>query len=732
MNSKFDVRKFLPIVSLGVVLGAMDLTTILSFAVLIYPISELGSLAGAGVGIFLFGAMLMQIIMAIFSSIKGVLGGPQDSPAAIMGLMAVTLLSQLAIATPEEKFITIVAGVMVTSILSGTFFLLMGIFKLGRFVRFIPYPVVGGFIAGTGFLLLQGAFGVMIGTSPSFQNLGLFFTSEALLRWVPSFLFGIILVIGTRFYKHFLTLPVLLVLATIFFYGYSFATGETIESLHATNSLLGPFPQGSMLKPVDFSLFSQVRWDLIAQQMSNIAAVVLISIVAMLLNSNAIELIAKQDVDLNRELVASGFANIAGGVAGTIVGYHYLSYTAIPFRMKVSSRWVGLLASSVFAFVLLFGGGTLSLIPTLISGGILFFLGITFLVEWLYDAWFQLPRIDYALVLVILGVVAGFGFLQGVGTGIAIAMVLFVVNYSRIDIVKDTLNGKTYQSKAERAYDHRQLIRLFGDQIYILRLQGFVFFGTAQALLKRVQARVKEKDKEPLRYLILDFQHISNLDSSAVFSFVRLKQMAESDNFLVIFTDVNDETKNQFTRAGLRDEDPEIHYAENLDLGMEWSESKLLLDDIGSTIVQPSTLSSQLKKIFTKPEAVAQFMKYLEKQEIEEGKILIRRNDQPDGMYFIDSGELDTVLDIASGKNIRLKNQSGGTMIGEIGLFLKQSRTATVIAKKPSVVYWLSNQKYEQMMKDNPDLSFQLHQWIGRVLSIRLAENNQTLEALLG
>src|SRR5690606_15048161 len=152
--------------------------------------------------------------------------------------------------------------------------------------------------------------------------------------------------------------------------------------------------------------------------MSNIAAVALISMVAMLLNSNAIELIAKQDVDLNRELVATGVANMAGGAVGAVAGYHYLSYTAIPFRMNVASRWVGLLAATVFAFVLLFGAGVLSLIPTLISGSILFFLGIGFLIDWLYDAWFQLPKIDYILVLIILAVVAGFGFLQGVGAGI--------------------------------------------------------------------------------------------------------------------------------------------------------------------------------------------------------------------------------------------------------------------------------------------------------------------------
>lgn len=729
---KFDIKKAVPVVSLGVVMGAMSLTTALSFAVLVYSTNQLGALAGMGIGILFFGGMIVQLILGLMSSMAGVVGGPQDSPIAIMSLVTITLFAQMTDATVEEKFITILVGIMITTVISGGFFLTMGIFKLGKLVRFIPYPVIGGFIAGTGFLLVQGGFSVMMGTSPSFENLYLFFTSEGLLRWLPSLIFGFILVLGARFYKHFLTLPILLLSAVAIFYAVTFFNGHTIESLRAGNWLLGPFPEGSLLKPIDFALFSQVNWAFLVEQANTIAAVALISIVAMLLNSNAIELIAKKDVDLNRELIATGIANIAGGLAGTSVGYHYLGYTVIPMRMNIHSRWVTIISASVTLFVLLFGAGTLSLIPTLISGGILFFLGISFLVDWLYDAWFQLPKIDYALIVIILGVVAGFGFLQGVSVGIAIAMILFVVNYSRIDIVKDTLNGKTYQSKAERPYDHRQLIRLFGDQILILRLQGFVFFGTAQALLQKVQDRLKDKSKESLRYLILDFHYISNVDSSAVFSFLRLKQLAETEKFNLILADVNADTKYKLTRAGIKDESPEVHYTENLDYAMDWSEARLLAEDIGSTIIKPGSLENQFKKIFTSNDSVNQFMKYLEKQEIKEGAVLIQRNDRPDGMYFVESGELDTVLDTASGKSIRLKNQSSGSMVGEIGLFLKQSRTATVIAKKSSVVYWLSNQNYEQMMKNDPDLSFRLHQWIGRVLSVRLAENNQSLEALLG
>src|SRR5215210_2883867 len=183
MSQHFNYR-LLPILSLGIVIGAINLPTVISFAILIYS-GELTPFAGAGIGMVLFGGLIIQLIVALTSSIPGIMGGPQDSPAAILGLMTATIATQIPDTNAESKFATVVAAVMLTSILSGLFFLLIGGFKLGRFVRFIPYPVVGGFIAGTGLLLVQGALGVMIGGTPGITNLGILFTSENLIRWIP-------------------------------------------------------------------------------------------------------------------------------------------------------------------------------------------------------------------------------------------------------------------------------------------------------------------------------------------------------------------------------------------------------------------------------------------------------------------------------------------------------------------------------------------------------------------
>jgi sulfate permease, SulP family len=312
MTCKFDFRQILSVISIGLVGGTIALSAVISFAILIFP-GELSSFGATGIGMILFGGFIMQLIIALTSSLHGMIGGPQDSPAAILGLAALTMTARMDGASSEAKFITVVIMVMLTSVVSGLFFVFIGAFRLSRFVRFIPYPVVGGFVAGTGLLLVEGALGVMLGRPPSIASLSFLFQAENLAVWIPGVLFGAIMLIASRRATHLLTYPALLVGAVLLFYLVIWANGYDLTQARAMNWLLGPFPSGALWKPLNLSLLAYVDWGLIADQSSNIAAVAFISIVALLLNASALELIAQKDMDLNRELISTGMANIVGG-----------------------------------------------------------------------------------------------------------------------------------------------------------------------------------------------------------------------------------------------------------------------------------------------------------------------------------------------------------------------------------------------------------------------------------
>jgi SulP family sulfate permease len=138
--------------------------------------------------------------------------------------------------------------------------------------------------------------------------------------------------------------------------------------------------------------------------------------------------------------------------------------------------------------------------------------------------------------------------LQGIIAGIFIAAILFVISYSRINAIKTILDGSIYHSKVDRPRLHRDVLYQKGDEIFILRLQGYIFFGTIQSILEKIRLRMSDMAQDRLKFLIIDFHRVPRLDSSAVFGITRLKQLTQANDILMVWTEVSAEMKRQLER----------------------------------------------------------------------------------------------------------------------------------------------------------------------------------------
>ena len=106
-----------------------------------------------------------------------------------------------------QLYLLVLATISFTTILSGLFYFLLGQFRLGRFVRFIPYPVIGGFLAGSGWLLFRGSIGVMADVSLSIDQLPTLLQADFVARWLPGVIFAVVLYTAIRRFSHFLIMP---------------------------------------------------------------------------------------------------------------------------------------------------------------------------------------------------------------------------------------------------------------------------------------------------------------------------------------------------------------------------------------------------------------------------------------------------------------------------------------------------------------------------------------------
>lgn len=731
LRNEFQPNRLLPNLTMGLVATIIDAIYAISFAALIFS-GVLSPYASIGIGLALLSVIITSIVIALMSSLPGMLTSLQEAPTAIVALTASLIVTQMpASASVSETLFTVMAAIVLINILTGIFCFVFGTLKLGNLPRFIPYPVVGGFLAGTGWLLAQGAMTLMTDLPLDMAHLPQLFQPNHLIQWLPGLGFAILVLLVLRRYSHALITPGLMLGAIALFYLVLAVTHTSIATALSAGLFLDPFPEGGLWQPLPISGFLQANWQAIMAQTGKILTIPLITVLAMLLKSTGIELATKQDLDLNRELQAAGVANLASGFAGgLIIGFQSLSLSTLSYaKVGIKSRMVGLF-KALFCIMLLFAGGSIiSYFPKPVLGGMLLFLGLDYLVEWLYDAWFKLPKIDYLMVVLILIVIGTVGFLEGVTVGLVVAIVLFVINYSQVKVTKHILSGATYSSHAARSWQQRRLLQAEGNQIYILELQGFLFFGTANKLLEQIRQR--SRHLPPLKSVVLSFQAVTGLDSSAVLSFSKLQQIAQQQQFNLVLTHVSPTIQRQLQQGDcLQVEGSFCQLFPDLDRGIEWCETQIL-DEIPQRRRRSLPLALQLDALFPNADHVPVFMQYLEELTVEAGQVLFHAGDTADALYLIETGEVTVLLGLESGQTRRLQSLGAGNLVGETDFFSQASHQTSAIVDQPSTLYRFSQTALQQLQQDHLEVAATFQQFVIRWVSDRLSSTYKEVTDLM-
>ncbi|XGV98312.1 MAG: SLC26A/SulP transporter family protein [Leptolyngbya sp. BL-A-14] len=721
----------LPNLFAGLTAGLVTLVYSISFAALIFS-GNLAPFFPQGLGIALIGATVAAILVASRSAFPFALAGPESNSVILLALMASAIGSSLQFPrAAEHLYPTVWLTIALSTMLTGVFLFVLGWFRLGQWARFIPYPVIGGFLAGTGWLIVRSSFKVMIGVPLDFAELPLLMQSSLLPHWAIGLLFALVLCFALSRYKHFFVLPGLLIGGMIGFDGVWWLSDRFLAKLDPSGWFFEPFSAQALWSFWRFSTFAQVDWLVVLHESGTMITMMLIVVISILLNATGLELATSQTVDLNRELRANGIANLVAGLCGGMVGYLSINRSLLNHRAGGDRRFSGMISGGMCAGVLLFGSSFLAFLPKPILGGVLLYIGLGLMFRWGYQAWFQFPPVDYALILLILVIIATGGFLPGVGAGILIACFLFIFNYGRTPVIKYTLSGATYRSNVRRSFPQQKLLQQKGDCIYVLVLQGFIFFGTAHALLDDVRHRLEKPELSDLKFVIFDFRLVTGLDSSVMLSFIKMKQLALKAHVMLVFTELQASMQHQLQLGRLIEPDDHVCCLfDDLDQGLEWCENQLLeTSKLRRSRFVP--LALLLKTAFPNADLVSQLMSYLKPIKLEAGSYLFRQGDPFDGLYFLEFGRLSVMLEPSNGKSRRICSYLGVNTIGEMGLYQQAPRTASVIADQPSSLYFLSTEAFALIETQEPLLAASFHKFIVMLLAARLVDREQELTSLL-
>ncbi|MEC9050002.1 MAG: cyclic nucleotide-binding domain-containing protein, partial [Candidatus Neomarinimicrobiota bacterium] len=340
--------------------------------------------------------------------------------------------------------------------------------------------------------------------------------------------------------------------------------------------------------------------------------------------------------------------------------------------------------------------------------------------------WNRVPKNDYIIIILIFLIIGTVGFLEGVLAGLMASVILFVISYSKVETIKHTLTGKTFHSNVERSERLKSIIEDSGGQILILPLQGYLFFGSANRLLEYIKAYLQSDDGGELKYLVFDLRQVTGVDSSTINSFNKLQILAALDDFKVLFCGLTSQISTQFEAEGLFDDSGDGSYLtfEDLDHGMEWCEEQIIADKIKD----PDDTTNEIKLFESQ---FSDLLPYFESQTIEKSTKIIEQGADPKGLYFIKSGRVTVELDSKMDKRIRLKSMGTGTIVGEVSLYLKTQATASVITDEECEIYFLSHENFEKLNRNASDRAAELHTYVIKLLSDRLAKSNATIHALM-
>ncbi len=551
--------KAVPALAAGLTSGLSVLVGVVAYGEFIFS-GPLAPYSSQGVGLVLFGSFAACLVIALTGCFRGAISA---LPAALLIVMA--QVGATMEAEGEALFVTTVVALIIGSVASGVFLLLLGWFRTASLVRFVPFPVAGGFVAGIGAAVCLAGMSLM-GVDTDWRAIPTLVEPQVIWKWIPGAVFGIGLYLALKRWRRPLILPVSVVLAVAACHLGLAVLDISGDEARVAGLLLTSTAEGGLwpvLQPADLV---HVDWTAMAMQIPVLLMLLLVHLIVVIMSIAGVEMAANQDLDWDREFKATGIASVVAGLGGGTPAGMIVPASLRSKLIGAATRLTGIYAAFVFGIALLVGDGMLELVPVPIVGGILFFAGVGMLDEGLVRSRKRLPWSEYGIILLIAGVIVVFGLFEGVGAGLVATLLFFVVRLSRVDPIESSFTANEHRSTRVRSVPDRVILREEGQRVLAYQLRGYVFFGSVYPLADQLK-KTLVGDPRPA-CLMLDFANVSGFDFSAVNVFTRFLRAADAAGVQVVLSAPSEQLRSGLERSLSLAEFAAVRIEANVDSAM--------------------------------------------------------------------------------------------------------------------------------------------------------------------
>ncbi len=706
--------------------SVLTLTFGLSYSLLIFA-GPLAPYLSYGVAATFISSAVLAGVIAAGSSLPFAVAGPDSSTAAMTGILASSMVERIVAADPSAPLLApVLLTLALATVATGIVLCVFGMTRIGRAIRYVPYPVVGGFLGATGCLILLGAVRVITGERLQFATLGQFENFLTLSKLAAACVMALILYLTWHRSRSSFGLPAILVGGVIAAHILFWLTGVSLAEAQAAGWTFQSPPSADFMLPWSVDGIENYPWHTLPELSGNLIAVIFVTASCTLFNTTGIEVAVQREANLERELNVTGIANMLSGVLGGYTGCISISRSVLNFNSGGTSPLSGFTVAAMSLLMLLFAPALLGYMPKFVLGGLLIYLAADALHKWIVQSRRRLSFIEYLSLLAIIVIIVQWGFIAGILIGVVIGCATFALSASRIDSIKYSFDGSEYRSSLDRSREDEAVLSTHGGKIQGLNLQSYLFFGSANRLYQHVKALLERHPE--CRFLVFDFKLVTGIDSSAAYSFAQIKRTAQDRGIKLVLVHLPSAAEKALRSSEFISADVSI--VPELDHALEWCENEIIVLHQGRD-QEEASLRDWFTRILGTEDDAAELIHRCERLEVAAGEIIVSAGAPANSMHFILDGRVGIMIPAGEGGGTtRVRSLGRYTTIGEMGLVTHAPRSATIQAEVASILYVLSAQQFEALKLENPMLGQKLLTYFVSVMAERLTFANRMIAVL--
>ena len=510
----------------------------------------------------LMAGIIVGIVALPLAIAFGIASGVSPEKGIITAIVAgfiISLLggSKVQIGGPTGAFIVIIYGIIqeygisgltVATLMAGVLLILLGVFKLGAVIKFIPYPIIVGFTSGIALTIfttqIADIFGLQFnGEKVPGDFIGkwlLYFKHFDTVNWwnaIVSFASVFIIAITPKFSKKIPGSLVAIVLVTAVVYLMKMYGGITcIDTIGDRFTIQSQLPD---------AVVPELNWEAIKNLFPVAITIAVLGAIESLLSAAVADGVIGDRHDSNTELIAQGVANVVTPIFGGIPATGAIARTMTNINNGGKTPIAGIIHAVVLLLILLLLMPLAQYIPMACLAGVLVIVSYNMSGWRTFKSLLKSPKSDVTVLLITFFLTVIFDLTIAIEWGLVIACVLFmrrVMETTEISVIKDEIDPNK-ESDLEVHEEHL----IVPERVEVYEINGPYFFGIATKF-EEMMSQLSNHERPQVR--IVRMRKVPFIDSTGVHNLTTLCEMSQKDNIQIVLSGVNEKVHKVLEKSG--------------------------------------------------------------------------------------------------------------------------------------------------------------------------------------